>query len=263
VRFGSALRSATRELSAPPGARLRILEEVGADLEDLYAALRASGLGETEARRRAEMILLPGEAAAVALSNVHRPLWMRLRDRYGSDRHGAERTLLSVSALIAVFASVAALVATGLLANPSPFVIVLVVIAVLSLLHAGSKAVRVWVAGESSADRIREGTGALLVAAIASIVAAGFGMIYELYGVAVAVEAVPEREGEIVLAWLRTNVVLGVLGLVISMTCGLLWMLFVRRAAIVEMRERALLGPTLHVGSRPKARSDGVKASLV
>jgi len=247
MRFGGALRSAARELAAPPAARLRILEEVGSDLEDLYATLRAAGIPESEARKQAALLLLPGADAARALSRVHRPLWMRLRERYGGRRHNAERWVLTASAILAASASLAVLFATGLLPNTSPFVFVLITIGALSLLHAGGKAIRLWGAGESEADRIREGTSALLAGAVASVIAAGFGVLYELYQVAVAVVAAPEREGEIVLAWLRTSVVLGVLGLIISIACGLCWMLFVHRAAVIEMRERALLGPALQI----------------
>lgn len=253
MRFAGALRAAVRDLAAPPGARLRIIEEVGADLEDLYAKLRESGVPEAEAKRRAARLLLPDAEAAAALSFVHRPLWARWRERYGSGRHIGERLLLAVSALLAVIGSMAVVVMTGLLPNSSPFVFVLMGIGVMALLQAAAKAVRIWVAGESSVTRMREGTDELLIAAVVSPIAAGFGILFGLYRVASTAFHAPEREGELVLEWLRTSVVLGVLGLGISILCGLCWMWFVHRAAVHEMRERALLGPLLHVNGRRAA----------
>lgn len=253
MKFAVALRAAVRNVAAPPGARLRIIEEVGADLEDLYAALRASGVPEAEAKRQAARLLLPDAEAAQALSFVHRPLWARWRDRYGSHRHVGERLLLAISASVAAIGSMVVVIMTGLLPNSSPFVFVLVGIGAMTLLQATVKAVRIWVAGESSADRIRDGTGDLLIGAVASPIACGFGILYGLYRVASTAFTAPEREGELVLEWLRTSVVLGVLGFSISILCGLCWMLFVHRAAVIEMRERAMLGPPLRVNGRRAA----------
>lgn len=258
MRVDTTLRMASRGLSAPPGARLRILEELRGDLEDLQATLRAAGVPEAEAKRRAEALLAPDAEALEALSRVHRPLWVRWRERApvrGGRAVGAALCGLGLAGAFVALREAAALREATL------FLVPLAGIAAAAAVRTVGKAVRIWVVGESESGRVRAGSEDLLVAAAGAAAATAFGIAFELYQAAARISAAPALELPLVTDWLRRSVVLGAAGIAVALSCGLAWLFFVRQAAVLEKRERALLGPDLRIdgmnaaaSSRPERR---------
>lgn len=258
MRVGTTLRAAARGLSAPPAARLRFLEELRGDLEDLQATLRAEGVPEAEARRRAEALLAPDADALEALSRVHRPLWVRWRERApvrGGRVAGAALCALALAGALGALREAAAL------RDATLFLVPLAGIAAAAAVRAVGKALRIWVAGESESGRVRAGSEDLLVAAAGAAAATAFGIAFELYRTASRISAQPALELALVTDWLRRSVVLGAAGIAVALACGLAWLFFVRQAAVLEKRERALLGPELRIDglnaaacSRPQRR---------
>lgn len=249
MRLAPSLREATRRLSAPPGARLRILEELRGDLEDLQATLRAAGVPEAEARRRAEQLLVPGDTALSELSAVHRPLWIRWQSRLP---HQVGWPAVALSGLAGAIGLIALANAAGLSDLPL-FLVPLAGIAAAALVRVGTHVVRVWVLGDSEPARMRAGIGDLLVAAVGATAASASGVLIELYRTASRISTAPDLELVLAIEWVRRSVVLGAAGMVVALACGTGWLFFARRAAVVEQRERALLGPDLVVvpGSVP------------
>lgn len=240
MRFGARVRAATDGLSVPPRARVRILEELAGDLEDLYAALRATGLSEREARRRAERLLAPRPEALNALAGVHRPVWARFGGT-GAVERGFVALLFGGMVWLSWMAVARAGLRTGMLFVP---------IAAIAVAGAGlalRKAVRIWGLGESSPAPVRAGAGDLLVAATGALFAACFGIVFELWRVAGTVEGAPDGALPYVTEWLRASVALAATGIGVALLCGLAWLAFVQRAAVLERAERRILGPVLHV----------------
>ena len=186
---------------------------------------------------------IDGRLAPESVDGMHRNRWTAC----AGIRSCGERLLLSAGGLLAAGMAVGALIRTGLWTSASPFVFAPLSIGALALLHGLAKAVRVWGAGESAAVRIRMGSGLLLRAAAGALFATAFGVLYEMAAAAAAIELAPAREGELLVAWLRRSVLLGVLGISVSLLSGLGWLLFMHRAAVVEKREQALLGPPLRL----------------
>lgn len=223
---------------------MRFLEELHADLEGLQATLRAAGVPEAEVPRRAQALLAPREEALEALSAIHRPLWVRWRERApvrGGRWLGAGLVLLGLAGVAAVLWQAAAWRDLPL------FLVPLVGIAVAAAAGVAAKVVRIWILGDSEAERVKSGSEDLLVAAAAAAVATGLGMVFELYGTAVRITAEPALEFTLVVEWVRRCVVLGAVGIGVALTCGLAWLFFTRQAAGLARRERSLLGPDLRV----------------
>jgi hypothetical protein len=83
TRFQTLLEDAVAGLPEPQ--RGRVLEELAADLEDMYRAYRGAGYGAEESARRTADRVLPGPAAAAELERLHRrlhrPPYRRLLER--------------------------------------------------------------------------------------------------------------------------------------------------------------------------------------
>ena len=74
-RFAPALRRVARELDLPASARARILQEMAADLDAVYAHYRARGVEEAEAQQRAEESVLGTADVVRRLARLHRHSW--------------------------------------------------------------------------------------------------------------------------------------------------------------------------------------------
>lgn len=244
----AALRETSRSLRAPPSARLRFLEELRADLEDLESSLRATGLSEAEARRRAQAMLAPDADTLAALSRVHRPLWERWQARVPGRRARVVAFALGLVALVAVIAAVRD---TASVRDLPLFLVPIAGIAIAAVLRIASKVVRIWLAGESESKRVLAGSGDLLIAAGGALVATAFGVVFELYHTASLIVVGPALQSELLMLALRRVILLGIAGIAVAMPCGLAWLFFVRQAAGLERRERALLGPDLDVATAP------------
>lgn len=241
---GPALRAASRSVRLPPGARMRFLEELRSDLEDLQRTLVESGVPPSEAQRRAEVLLAPDAEALEALRVVHRPHLIRWRPRVPGRWGWAGALALGTMALAAAFAMVRE---TASVRDLPLFLVPLAGIAVAAALRAAGKVIRIWLEGESDAVRVRSGASDLLVAAGGATVASVFGILFELYRTALAITLAPHMETALALDWLRRSVLVGAAGIAIALPCGLAWLFFVRQAAGLERRERALLGPELRL----------------
>ena len=122
--FRSTLEAVERRLVAPIPRRVRILRELEADLEALYAELRAEGLPDAEARRRSIEALAPDGPALLELGRIHRPLYRRLTGGLSDRRlRVIERSVLATATLVVLGSFAGALLRVNLLYAPSRFMV--------------------------------------------------------------------------------------------------------------------------------------------
>lgn len=248
--FRTLLRDVAARLEAPHRARVRILEELDGDLADLTAELQAQGLSVEDARRRAAELLVPSPDVARVLAYVHRPLWERLASRFSeAGRHRVERGVLIIATVLVMSLTLGTLAATGLLRQSSPYLAGVLALGGLAVALALLKGYQAYLRGEPSPERLRFGLGAFLVIGAGAIGLAALGVVSTLAETAGRIAENVAQQGPLLLDWLRAAVTLAGLGLVVVLGCGLGWLWFARRAAVVEQEMVRVLG-------RPEAAAD-------
>ncbi len=263
--YRTLLSRVAGRLDAPHRARVRIVEELAADLELLHEELVAAGLPPAEARRRAERMLGPSPEVLEELSRVHRPPWQRWAERYGGRLETGERGLLVAFTLVALGAAVGGLWSGGLLRRPSAFVWPVLVLAALTASVAVVRAVALW-GGWSPADRSKAeemdgGLVPLIVLPLAAIALALLGSFVGLWDASGALEANPDTAIPVLVGWIRQSMGLLATSLTLTLAAGLAWMGLRTRAARVEWAESALRagrvpgrGPVLDIVEPEKRR---------
>jgi hypothetical protein len=101
-RFAPALRRLARQLDLPAAVRAAIVLEMAADLETVYEHHLRQGVGEAEAERRAEEMVLGSSEVAGRLERVHRDSWHGWPHRLAAP--GRVDLLLLVAAVLPVAA---------------------------------------------------------------------------------------------------------------------------------------------------------------
>lgn len=253
MRFAARLKEAATGLEATLRVRRRVVSELAADLEDLYGAYRAEGLPGPEARRRAERVLAPSPEVLAALSRMHRPIWVRLGDRFGEvGRHRLEWALLVALTIGFCGVSVAGLLRAQMTPAPVPFAAAILLVAFVSLLYALGIGLAQYLGRwpRSAGSRV---DGRLLVAAATSVlVLAGLGSLVGLWRISAVIEANPALEMASVLRWVREASGLGALGLLVALADGLALLVLRRHESELVEVARQWSGPVL-VDPRPGA----------
>jgi hypothetical protein len=230
-RFRTRLEGFGRSLSLPEPQRGRLLEELAADLEDLYHAYRSAGLTAGEAERRALERLLPGETAAAELARLHRTLYVRVLTRIaGNDLATAERVVLGVLA-------VALLAVPALLHAPSPFLLPVLGLGCGALLVALWCSQRLFLSGRVSAGDAGRGLDLLLLLLVAAPYLAVFGLVVDFYRSAGAIAEDPATATAVMVRLLRSDGILLLSALQLSLAGGVWWLALRLRA--VDIRAAA------------------------
>lgn len=238
TRFGPVLRRVESRLTVPQPARSRILLEMAADLEDLYAAYRARGLDEQEALRRAEASLGASTAAVEELVQVHRPAWERLLGRFSEGaRSRWERAVLTGITTGGVAIGGGALLGGGVLDDASPFVWPVLLLAVAAFALALAVFFRLFVKQDHRQETLRSGLVPLLVLAAAMVLLAGFGSCWEIYRLAHDVSSAGAWSLDLLLPRVRRSALVLALGLTVMLTVLLAWFHLRQRALSIEAAE--------------------------
>lgn len=241
--FQAELRAVAEQLDLPQPVRSRILLELAADLEDLTAALLARGESEDEARRRALELLLPSGDAVEALRGVHRPLYQRLVDRFSErTRHRLERLLLAVVSVSVLGIGIGALTRVHLFTSPSPFLWPLLALAGLIVGVGLGTLLRLYVVKDHGLVHLRRGMFVLPVLACASASVGFIGLVLDFYVTAGAIEADVRLQPMLLLGWLRRDMPMLAVALLVMVVAGLFWFLAGLRIAHVEQAEAESLG---------------------
>jgi hypothetical protein len=247
--FEAEIRQVAEQLDLPQPVRSRILLELAADLEDLTSELRGRGVGEEEAHARALESLLPSSAALAELRGVHRPLYRRLVDRFSERaRNRLERLLLAGISAVMVGIGIGALTRAHLLSSPSLFVWPLLVLAGLVVVLGSGKLLQLYVVKDHALARLRRGMFLLPVLACASASVGFIGLVLDFYATASAIEADVRLQAGLLLGWLRRDMAMLALALLVTVVAGLFWFVAAVRIAHIEQSEAEALGyvPRVH-----------------
>ncbi len=240
--YGTELHEVAERLRLPRPVRSRILLELAADLEDLEHALRLDGVPTDEARRRAMETLLPRADALSDLAGLHRPLYRRLVDRFSDPvRHRFERMSLFVSGGGLFLLGVTWLGRLDLLTDPSAFLWPLLGLALAVLVFGAWKGFELFVKRDHGLHQLRRGLWVLPVAAAMATVIAMAGAALDFYALAARLNTDVSSQGVEVLRWLRRDMAMLSIGLLISSIAGVLWLVISVGLARVEQSEAELV----------------------
>lgn len=241
-RFADVLRATGDRLDLPQPARLRVLRELAADLEDLYDAYRARGCDEAEARRRAvESMDLSADALA-ALGAVHRGPVRRLLDRVSPDALARwERTLLGVLTLLALAVAVSLVDGRTVFADAGPWILAVLPAAAAALLIALAKAYQILLKQDHHPRRLHRGMDGLRILALVLPLLGLLGGWSEAYRLSVDAAAAARPLAALLLAWgLRASALL-VISLALGLLTALAWFFLAGRIGRIERDEAAIL----------------------
>lgn len=231
---------AASELGLPQRVRSRLLAEVAADADALYAHYIASGDDALTALRKVESRLAVTDAAAVELRLLHEPLWSRLVGRFAPAAGPlVERTLLGLTVLTLLLMAGSAMVRIGLLQGSiSAWLVMLLGVAIVVVILV--KLFQVRVKHEDAPARVRAGLDVLWLLAIAVVTASITGTLMRTWSTLGAAI----RSGDMtlldVLAWLRWSADLLSVGLAAGFAALVVWFVLASRARREEGREREL-----------------------
>ncbi|HSJ08418.1 MAG TPA: hypothetical protein VK928_00855 [Longimicrobiales bacterium] len=238
TRFDAVLQRVATQLAVPQPARSRILHEMAADLEDLYAEYRARGLGESEALRRAEAALGASPEAIEQLIEVHQPAWERLLARFSERRRNRiERLLVTGLTLAGVALGLGGLAGQRILQDPSAFVWPVLVLTAVALAVAAGVFFRLFIRQDHRPQRLHTGLVPLLALAAAILLAGAFGALREMTAAAQAVAAAGSPSLALVLPWLRRAAEVLALALTGDLAVLLCWFHLRQRARSIARTE--------------------------
>jgi hypothetical protein len=241
TRFQTLLEELSRDLALPEPQRGRVLEELAADLEDMYRAYRGEGYGAEESARRTVDRVLPGLAAAAELERLHRPLYRRLLDRLTAGaRSRVERFGLVVLSGVLLSATFVGLPVDVLLSDRSPFLFPVLALGCGALLVALWCTQRLFLAGAASAHDAARGLDVLLLLIVAPPFVAVLGFVIDFYVAAGAAAHDPSRAVGEMTRLLRSAGVLLLSSLQISLVAALWWLALRVRVAGIRATAAAL-----------------------
>ncbi|HKK26706.1 MAG TPA: hypothetical protein VKB18_01360 [Gemmatimonadota bacterium] len=257
--FDHVLQRAEAELGIPEPRRSRILLEMASDLEDLYGTYRERGLGEAEARERAVRLLGASPEVLTELRREHGSRMAGLLDRLAGDRaHRLESALLALAAGLAVAGGGYGVAASGVVADPSPWVWAVAALAAGGIGLVGARALALYVRPARLGPRPVEALRVVVGVAAACLTVSALGSLVELSAAAGAAQRAASPPD---LLWRRLSAAAGLsaLGLTVALLLAGGWLLLRKRARAIEQAREALRDVLSGVlGAPPGAdRDDG------
>jgi hypothetical protein len=241
TRFQTLLEELSRDLALPEPQRGRVLEELAADLEDMYRAYRGEGYGAAESERRTVERVFPGLAVAAELERLHRPLYQRLLARLTAGaRSRVERATLVALSAVVLGATLSGLPLDVLLTDRSPFLVPVLVLGCGALLVALWCTHRLFLTGAASARDAARGLGVLLLLTVAAPYVAVLGLVADFYVAAGVAAADPSVAAAGMIGLLRSAGVLLLSALQISLVAALWWLALRVRVAGIRGAAAAL-----------------------
>lgn len=247
--FAPVLREVERDLTLPIPARVRILRELQADLEELMDRFVDDGHPPDRARTMALEALVPDPETIKTLGELHSPLYRRITRRMSTHRvRFVERSVLVCSTLTVLVLQGMTLFQADLLRRPSPFLIPVLLAGAGLFALVVWKAFRFWI----KKDHLNPGSGlsVILAASCVSLSLGIIGIVFDFYWLAVILERSPELAGILVADWLVRDAALLSVAILIALMGGLAWFVMSQWLAWVSGARHELLGsgPMAHPG---------------
>ncbi|MDX1577184.1 MAG: hypothetical protein R3266_01815 [Gemmatimonadota bacterium] len=240
-RFEASLRRVADTLDVPVGAKVAILAELRADLEDLYAHYRLRGLSREVAIRRAEALLAPEPGAVRRLVRLHAGGWRRLAVRLSDrTRRGFEHAALAAGAIVALGSAGLLASRANPLPSSDPLLWIVAAVGALVLAVGSAAAARLFVLGRWSRRLASYALPGFSVAGGSVLAIGAFGALFRLQRAATARGAGRLDELELV-ARLGREATLAGTSLCVAFAAGALGFLVVNRIRALQEMEVAHL----------------------
>ncbi|MBN1996702.1 hypothetical protein JW935_04055 [candidate division KSB1 bacterium] len=181
-QFAHILSNLNKQLDIPQPEKARIILEIGADLEDLYAIYREQGKSEREAQILAEEKFNLDEESIRELVSIHQSAFRKLMNRFSlHTRTRVERMLLCMILLsIAAFAG-HSVVTTPFFHSASIFIYPLFGLGLGILATALQRIYVLFVKRDHNIRTLRNGLTTLLFLGSASVFFGVWGYFLEIY----------------------------------------------------------------------------------
>lgn len=238
-RFARVLNEARAQLEIPEPSRTRVLLEMAADLEDSFQAYLNQGMEEAEAERRAEEAFGTSEEALKHLARIHESGMGGMTDRVvGHVGKLWERFLLVLLLVFEIWLAVRVLTDRSFFVYMSPFLWPIAVLALCAFLFTGWKLLQIFSKSGGDIRRLREGLGALLFCAGASLAVAACGFLFHMQRFfRLNFEKAPESLFMNFAGFMIQISSMMTIGLFTSVLSALVWFLLAGLVARAEMRQ--------------------------
>ena len=253
--FAPVLRKVDGGLALPIPDRIRILRELEFDLEELCARLVAGGLKPEVARGRAVQALVPDRVTLRELDRLHAPWYRRVTRHLAADRlRLAERSTLAIATALVVIGQSVALLSVDFLRDPSLFLWPVLGLGTLLFVTIATKVFSLWIKRDHTTPA--RGIGTILGLACATLLTGIFGVVVDLYRLAVALETTPELVDVLIPDWLRQDMTLLSVSLLLALGGGLAWFVLNQWLRLVDGARNAVLGLNVLYPPNGETRDD-------
>lgn len=241
-RFTEVLSKLDARLAVPEPARSRVLLEVAADMEDLYAEYEARGTPEAEAKAAVEEHFDLSEEVLRELVRVHdTPLQRSLETISRQVRGTWSRLLMAFLALFVTVGSGSLLFRAQLYRDSSGVTWVVMPLLALGLALAAGHAKGLYRAGGRFKPALGSGLNRLLGLAVLILITAAGGLWVELYRSALRIRIAPGEAIVYLVGWIHMASATLVIALSGALVLGFLWYFLGARVRRDEMAAVAQL----------------------
>jgi hypothetical protein len=241
-RFAAYIRSTAERLAVPQPARSRILLEMAADMEDLFALFLERGLDEEEARRRAVESFDLSDESLAELVAVHRNPVQRLLDSLSAEALARwEYALLTVLVLLTVLTSARLISGRQIFSDAGIFTWPVLLTGLAALAVAAAKFYQLHIKQDHEYRRAARGLNLLLRLVVLlpflGFLGSGVGAA-RLLGDA---EAASRPVAAVLLAWALQTTALLQISLGLGVLFALAWFLLAGKVGRIERDEAEIL----------------------
>jgi hypothetical protein len=241
-RFTGLLNRTAARLDLPRPAKSRVLLEMAADLEDMFAAYRQRGLGEDEAMRRVEEKFDASDDTLTELTVLHRSAFGRGIDAFSEQASTPWEKLMLVAVLLFVAASTGTLLLyPSFFTDANAFVWPGVALGIAATGIFLVKARRLFMGKNHRPRRLRRGLPSLLFIACAALFNGVFGFFLEMQSSMFRIAAEYETGGAQIMPWLVGSTATMILSLLAAILAALLWFVLMSKVRRIELLEAARL----------------------
>ncbi len=241
-RFADILREADTRLDLPRPVRARIVLEMAADLDDLFAHFTAGGLPPEEAEEKARQAFALSDEALAELAAVHVPAWQRLVDQLSlQGRSRLEKAGLLLLLLFILASGGLSVLSLEIPRAAGPvgwFLVALTGAALVPALRAG---VTLFLREERDLRPTRRRVTALLLFSAADLLTGLYGWWLTIYGWVADFPVTSQGGIPLFTRVLARGSAVVVVALVCAILTALIWYLLQERLARLEQAEADLL----------------------
>jgi hypothetical protein len=241
-RFVHLLQQTSDRLDLPQPAKSRILLEMSADLEDLYAAYREQGLGESEAEARAREHFEASEDAIAELVRIHRTAYQRWMDSLSLQAQTLWERLILVAILIFILLFAGnEMLSAEFFRNASVYLWPVLGVSLVVLLLSVAQVHKIYIKKDHRIPTLRRGLPSLLLLGCGAFFLGAWGFYIELH---IWMRRIAEDGVPIPISfvnWLTAGSATMVVSLVSAIITVLIWYLLVGKVRRIEEAELSVL----------------------